>query len=193
MSEAHSAATLRLTCQPSKAGKVLVFPYRLVNEGPGDVYAMHALPAGGAPANETAAVVIAGENGDAIIGKFAAPMPTDRRIAMPVVPLARRVPAGGVIEGRIEITLPLAETSPYFADLTLRQYEIIDIKGVIVTIGYWLADTGELVARPTADGPDLLNILTADPRQSARLATQRFPTNALQLFRRTDAFPRVLE
>jgi hypothetical protein len=192
MSESHSDAALRLTCQPSKGGNVLVFPYRLANGGPGDVYAMHAMPAGGAQANETAAVVIAGENGDAIIGKFMPPLPTDRRIVVPLVPLARRLPAGGVLEGRIEITLPLAETSPYFPDLTLRWYEIVDIKGVVVTIGYWLADTGELVARPSADGPDLLNILTADPVQSARLVTQRFPTSALQLFRRTDAFPRVL-
>jgi hypothetical protein len=192
MSETPAGAALRLTCQPSKAGNVLVFPYRLVNEGPDEVYAMHALPKGGGQANETAAIVIAGDNSDAMIGKFAPPLPTDRRIATPLVPLVRRLPAGGAIDGRIEITLPLAETSPYFPDLTLRQYEIIDIKGVVVTIGYWLADTGELVARPSTAGPDLLDILTADPVQSAKLATQRFPTNALQLFRRNDAFPRKL-
>ena len=192
MSEAHSDATLRLTCQPSKVGNRLVFPYRLANEGPGEVYAMHALPAAGAPADESAAVVIADDNGDAIIGKFAPPLPTDRRIAMPVVPLARRLPAGGIVEGRIEITLPLAETSPYFPDLTLRRYEVVTIKGVVLTIGYWLADTGELVARPLAEQPDLLRILTADPAKSAHLVTRRFPTNGLQLFKRTDAFPRAV-
>ncbi|HEV8678709.1 MAG TPA: hypothetical protein VGQ90_04985 [Stellaceae bacterium] len=191
MSELPASGALRLTCQPSKAGNTLVFPYRLANEGPGEVYAMHALPAGGAAASETAAVVMAGDTGDAIIGKFAPPLPADRRIAVPVVPLARRLPAGATLEGRIEVALPLAETSPYFPDLTLRQYEIVDIKGVVLTIGFWLADTGELVARPSAEGSDLLQILTADPVKSARLATQRFPTTALQLFRRTDAFPRM--
>jgi hypothetical protein len=192
MSETHSDATLRLTCQPSKAGNVLVFAYQLANQGPGDAYAMHALPAGGALARESAAVVIATENGDAMIGKFMPPLPTDRRIAVPLVPLARRLPAGGSLEGRVEIILPLAETSPYCPDLTLRQYEIVDIKGVVFVIAYWPADTADLVARPYAYGPDLLSILTADPVRNARLGSQRFPTNGLQLFRRTDPFPRVL-
>jgi hypothetical protein len=137
-------------------------------------------------------VVIAGESGDVVIGKFPPPWPVDRRIAVAAVPLARRLTVGEILEGRIEITLPLAETSPYFPDLTLRQYEIVDVKGVVLTIGYWPADTGDLVARPFAEGSELLRILSANPVASARLATQRFPTNGLQLFRRTDAFPRTL-
>jgi len=195
MSDTRSDAVLRLTCQPSKAGSALIFPYRLVNDGPGDVYAMQALAVGGAAANEAAneaAVVIAGDDGDAVLGKFMPPLPTDRRIAVPGVPLARRLPAGGSLEGRAEVALPLAETSPYFADLTLRQYEIIEIKGVLFMIACWPADDAELVARPFGEGPDLLAILTADPVRSARLASQRFPTNGLQLFKRTDAFPRKL-
>jgi hypothetical protein len=192
MSEVSASGALRLTCQPSKAGNMLVFPYRLVNEGPGDVYAMHALPAAGAPANETAAVIIAGDTGDAIVGKFAAPLSTDRRIAVPVQPLARHLLAGGTLEGRIEVPLPLAETSPYFPDLTLRQYEMVDIKSIVVTIGYWPADIAGLVARPFADDAELFNVLTADPVKSARLATRRFPTQGLQIFRRNDGFPRSL-
>jgi hypothetical protein len=191
MSDAHAGGTLRLTCQPSKAGNVLIFPYQLENQGSSEVYAIHALPGAAAP-NETAAIVISGDSGDAIIGKFAAPLPADRRILVPVAPLARRLPAGATLEGRIEITLPLAETSPYFPDLTLRQYEIVEIKGVSVTIGYWPAETTDLVARPAADASDLLRIITADPARSAKLASQRFPTHGLQLFRRTDPFPRTL-
>ncbi len=190
MSERGSDAALRLACQPSRAGNALVFPYRLANDGPGDIYAMQALATGGAPASESAAVVIAGDDGDAILGKFTPPLPIDRRIAVPVVALARRLAAGASLEGRVEVPLPLAETSPYFPDLTLRQYEPVDIKAVVFTIAYWLADTADLVARPAPGEPDLLRILTADPARSARLATQRFPTTALQLFRRTDAFPR---
>lgn len=192
MSEARSGSALRLACRPSKAGNVLLFPYTLENQGPGEVYAVHALPGAAAP-NETAAIVIAGDDGDAIIGKFAAPLPIDRRMVLPVAPLARRLPAGATLEGRIEITLPLAETSPYFPDLTLRQYDIVEITGVIVTIGYWPAETDGLVARPNPYAPELVTILTADPVRSARLTTQRFPTHGLQLFRRTDPFPRALQ
>lgn len=191
MNEVRSAGPLRLACQPSKAGNVLLFPYTLENQGSGDIYAAHALPGGVAP-NETAAVVIASDSGEAIVGKFATPLPPDRRIVAPLTPLARRLPAGAKLEGRVEITLPLAETSPYFPDLTLRKYEIVEIKGVIVTIGYWLAETAELIARPAANASDLLTILTADPVRSAKLASQRFPTHGLQLFRRTDQFPREL-
>ncbi len=196
MSE-RPAALLRLTCRPAKAGNVLLFSYTLENPGRDDVYAMHALPgadpaSGEARANETAAIVVASDDGDAIVGKFVPPLPIDRRIAQPVFPLARHLPAGGSIEGRVEIPTPLAETSPYFADLTLRQYEIVDIKGVQFTIGYWPAAPDRVLVEPCVYAPDLLEISMRDPARSARRITQRFPTTGLQLFRRKDAFPRSL-
>ena len=175
--------------------QLLLFPYTLENEGAAEVYAMQALPgtdpASGEPrANDTTAVVIAGENGDVIIGKFAAPLPVDRRIAVPVFPLARRLPAGASIEGRIEVPLPLAETSPYFPDLTLRQYEFAEIKGVQLTIGYWLAGVDGLAAAPAEIAPDLFFVVTRNTMRSAQRVSRRYPTTGLQLFRRTDAFPR---
>ncbi len=191
------AANLRLVCRPSKAGNVLRFPYTLDNVGPTDVYAMHAMPAsdpasGDARADETAATVIAGPDGDAIVGKFVAPLPLDRRIAVPVMPLARRLPPGGSLEGSIEIPLPLAETSPYFADLPLRRYEIVDIRAMVVTIGYWVAEHDNLVAAPAGYAPDLFVVVTRNTLKSALRVTQRFPTTGLQLFRRTDQYPRPL-
>jgi hypothetical protein len=197
MSDAAPGAALRLHCQPSKTGSVLVFAYTLENQGPGEVYAMHAVPSvepasGAARANDTAAVVIASDTGDAVIGKFAAPLPADRRIAVPVFPLARRLLAGASLDGRLEIALPLAETSPYFADLTLRQYEMVDIKAVVFTIGYWLGGADGLNAAPTDYAPDLFSVETRNTLRSARRVWQRFPTSGLQLFKRTDAFPRSL-
>jgi hypothetical protein len=193
MSDASSSAALRLTCQPSKSGNALIFPYRLNNEGPGDIYAMQAVATSGAGVEDTTAIVIAAETGDAVIGSFMPPFPTDRRIAVPLTPLARRVSSGAFLEGKIEVPLPLAETSPYFPDLTLRRYEIVSVTGVIVRIGYWPADASDLLARPHAEGSDLLRVVTADPLGTGRSVTQRFPTSGLQLFRRTDAFPRALE
>lgn len=196
MSDRRTAADLRLSCQPAKAGNTLLFPYTLENRG-SDVYAMHAMPArdpasGEARANDASAVVIFSADGDAILGKFAAPLPTDRRIAVPVLPLARHLPAGARLEGRIEIPIPLAETSPYFPDLTLRQYEVVDIKGVVVMIGYWLAGVDGLVAVPVDFAADLSVVVTRDTWRSARRVSQRFPTTGLQIFKRTDAFPRSL-
>ena len=191
------AANLRLHCRPSKAGNVLLFPYTLDNQGQTDVYAMHALPSadpdsGEARANETAATVIAGPEGEVIVGKFAAPLPLDRRIAVPVVSLARHVPPGASIEGSIEIPLPIAETSPYFADLPLRRYQMIDIRAVVLTIGYWSSGRDNLVVAPVGYAPDLFFVMGGNPLKSALRVTQRFPTSGLQLFRRTDQYPRSL-
>lgn len=191
------AAGLTLTCRPGKNGNTLLFPYKIENRGQVDVYAMHAMASvdpesGEAKTRELAAVVILGPDSDAFVGKFAAPLPTDRRVAVPIFPLARRVEAGGTLEAQLEISLPLAETSPYFADLTLRDYEIVDLKGVIFTIGYWIAGADGLVANPADYAPDLYSVVTRNTMRSARRLTQRFPTSGLQLFRRKDAFPRAI-
>jgi hypothetical protein len=197
MSDAATSATLHLSCQPGRAGNTLIFPYTLENRGSVEIYAMHALPsldrAGDtATANDQAAVVILGADGDAILGKFAAPLPTDRRIAFPILPLARLLAPQTSVEGRLEIALPLAETSPYFPDLTLRQYDMVDIKGVVFTIGFWPAGADGLSAVPADYAPDLFTVTTRNTVRSARRVWQRFPTSGLQLFRRTDAFPRTL-
>jgi hypothetical protein len=189
------SSQIRLTCRPGKTGSVLTFDYIIENQGPGEVYAMDAMPSvkrgdPTAKANPNAAVVILNAQGDAIVGKFIAPLPTDKRVAVPVVPLARRVAAGASLQGKIELPLPLAETSPYFPDLLLRQYEALEIKGVVFTIGYWLVGTDNLFAAPVDYAPDLFTILTRNTIQSARSAWQRFPTTGLQLYKRTDAFPR---
>jgi len=193
---ADEGAPLRLTCRPGREGSVLTFPYTLENLGSVDIYAMHALPsvdstAETATANENCTVVILGADGDAIIGKFAAPLPTDRRVAIPVLPLARRLPPQGSLEGRLDVPLPLAETSPYFADLRLREYEIIEIRGIVLTIGFWADAADGLTATPAEYAPELFNITTRNTFRSARRVFQRFPTSALQLFKRSDAFPRT--
>jgi hypothetical protein len=190
-----AAAALRLTCRPGRTGNTLVFPYTLENRGATEIYAMDALPsldpAGDtASANDQAAVVILGADGDAVVGKFAAPLPTDRRVAFAILPLARRLAPQASFEGRLEIALPFAETSPYFPDLTLRQYEMVDIKGVVFTIGFWLGGADGLSSMPTDYAPDLFTVVTRNTLRSARRVSQRFPTSGLQLFRRNDAFPR---
>jgi hypothetical protein len=175
----------------------LVFPYTLENRGSTDIYAMHAFPgieptSGETRANDQAVVVILGDDGEVVFGKFAPPLPTDRRMAMPVLPLARHLSAGARLEGRIEIPIPLAETSPYFPDLTLRKYQVVDISGVVFTIGYWLAGVDGLVASPADYAPELSVVVTRNTRRSARRVSQRFPTTGLQIFKRSDAFPRTL-
>jgi hypothetical protein len=191
------AVDLRLVCKPGKQGNIFVFDYTLENHGAGIVYAMDAVATvdesrEGAKVDPQAPVVLHGPNEDATIGKFIAPLPTDRRVAMPVIPLARRLPPGGTVAGHIEIPGPLAESSPYFADLPLRQYEVVDIKGVVFGIGYWPDGVDGLAALPSEYAPDLYIVVTRRTARSAGFVWQRFPTRGLQLFRRTDDFPREI-
>lgn len=189
---------LRLSCEPAKTGGKLIFPYTIANNGSVDAYVMDALPGvdgelGAAVANSDWAVVLAGPGEDVTVARMVAPSPTDRRIAMPVIPLARRLGRGETLQACITIPEPLAETSPYFADLPLRRYAIVAISGVVVSIGYWRADSESLVAQPVDFAPGLFRIVTPNTVRSAQAVTQRFPARGLQLFRRTDEFPRLSE
>jgi hypothetical protein len=188
---------IRLNCRPYQEGKVLVFPYEVRNQGDTDAFIMDAVVSvdhrsRAAKPNAQSAVVLHGPSTDATVGKFIAPLPADRRMAMPVIPLARRLPPSEAFEGRLEIPTPLAETSPYFADLPLRQYEVVDISGVVFTLGYWTAGIDGLAALPVEYAPELFNVVTRNTLASARLVSQRFPVHSLQLFRRTDQFPRCI-
>jgi hypothetical protein len=188
-------AAVTLSCQPNKVGNVLTFAYKVENRGNNVIYFMDAMP-GHDPltrkprADEQAVVVMLAPGDDAIIGKFVALLPTDRRIAMPAVPLARRLGPGAAYEGALKIPMPLAEISPYFGDLTLRQYEVVDIKGAIFRIGYWTEGVDGLASLPVEYAPGLFQVVTRNTAQSATHVSQRFPVTGLQLFKRTDAFPR---
>jgi hypothetical protein len=188
---------IRLSCRPGKENQSLVFPYVVENAGTVDVYLMEAVAnidsmSGSAKPHPQSVVVLAGPGEDAILGKFMAPLPIDRRIAMPITPLARPLAAGGNLQGRIEVPLPLAEASPYFADLPLRQYELVEIKGVIFTIGYWVAGVDGMAALPLEDSPQLFTVVTRNTLRSARWVWQRLAARSLQLLRRTDQFPRSI-
>lgn len=187
---------IRLQCQPGKEGDLLVFSYQLENLGLVDLYVMDAVAtidgASGEAQPNFQSVVVAGATDDAVIGKFMAPLPTDRRMAMPVLPLARSLPATASCEGRIEVPLPLAEASPYFADLPLRQYEMVEIQGVTFSIGYWVDGVDGLTARRLDNARELFAITTRNTLRSVRRISRSLPTRSLQLLKRTDQFPRSI-
>jgi hypothetical protein len=187
---------IRLHCQPGKEGDLLVFSYQVENLGVADVYVMDAVAtidgASGAAKPNFQPVVLAGSAGDAVIGKFMAPLPTDRRMAMPVVPLARPLPPQASLDSRIEVPLPLAEASPYFADLPLRQYEMVEIEAVTFSIGFWVDGADGMTARRLEENRELFAITTRNTLRSARRVSQSLPTRSLQLLKRTDQFPRSI-
>ena len=186
-----------LSCRPNLADGVYAFSYEVENVGAAELWVMDAVPvtdpaARTVSANEQIPVVVWCAEDEAVIGKFPAPLPTDRRVAVPVVPLARRLPPGERLQGELRIKAPLAETSPYFADLPLRRYDMVSIKAVVFTIGYWMAGIDNLVAAPAEHAPGLFVIVTRNTLASALRVSQRLPSSGLLFFRRSDAFPRML-
>lgn len=180
-----------------KSGGHLTFPYQVVNNTSRDILVMDALPwvdpvTKVTSANDQATVVLCRNETEAVVGKFVAPLPTDRFVAPVVMPIAVRLRPHEALEADLRIPLPLAETSCYFADLRLREYEVVELQSVILAICYWPADLPgqRVVAGEFPDGR--LRILAADPAAGAKLVWQRFPTKGLQLFRRTDEFPRSI-
>jgi hypothetical protein len=199
MDTARSDTLLELTCHPAREGHTFVFEYSLLNPGKQDVYVHDAMPSvdretRAASANPRAVSAIHLPSGDAVIGKFIPPMPSSVRLAMPVTPLAHRLAAGETMERRLEAPEPLAETSPYLPDLLLRQYEVVDIAAVVFAISYWVSDTDGFVVTPTPYAEGMFSVVPTGggPGAGARMVSQRFATRGLQLFRRTDGFPRTL-
>ena len=180
---------LQLSCHPAKVGNVLEFPYVIANPGPSDVFVMDAVASldretGLACAVERRSVLI-GANGDAVVGTFIPPMPTDRQIATPVIPLSRRLPAGAELEHRLEIPAPYAETSPWLPDLPPQEHTATDIRGVVLAVHYWPAGPESVATEaPYAPGFYAMSV------DGGSLVSLRFPTNGLRFLRRTDGFPR---
>jgi hypothetical protein len=192
---AAPTADVALHCRPGKAGNYLTFPYRLENRGPGDVYVMDAIPRAEpgtdtTTADDQAAVVVLRGDAEAVIGKYLALLPSDRRIIAPVAPLTRLLRTGEAWESELRIPVPLAETSPYAPDLRLRDYEVIELQAVVFAIAYWVAGTAGVFAMPSEHDADRMAIVARNLNGASKLAWQRFPTHGLQLFKRTDAFPR---
>ncbi len=197
MATVPTTTDLKLSCRPGKEGKKLVFDYSLHNLSQSDVYVMHAIlsvdPSTRQPiADDKAACVILGTNGDALIGKFVAPLPTNLRPAVQMVPMALRLAAGDILARRLEVAEPLAEMSPYLPDLKLRQYEVVDIDAVVFAVSYWVSGAAGVAVAPSPHAPDLFNVIAARSGAGSALVSQRFQTRGLQVFKRTDQFPRSL-
>ena len=195
MSESAASLDIRLTCRPGKSGTRLVFPYAVENHGGVPVYVADAMSVTDPETQQVHvtdqwAVIIKRGAADVAVGKYLAPLPPDRQPPLPTMPLVAVVEPGGKLERTLEVPLPLAETSPYLPDPTIRHYEIVDLQAVIFAVSYWPANVPGLFAAPAEDSPGLLMIAARNPTAAAKVVSQRFPTTGLQLFKRTDAFPR---
>lgn len=190
-------SALHLRCQPNKVPDAFIFAYRAENHGAVPLYVMDAMPSvdpasRAVSANDQAAPVILRDDGVALVGKFIAPLPQDRVLLAPDLPLCARIEPGGAIERELRVPLPFAEASPYFPDLRLRGYEIAEVAAIGFAIGFFPADTRGLYAAPAAYAPDYQVLSATIAPVMAGLAVHMLPVKKLEILKRTDGFPRVL-
>jgi hypothetical protein len=188
---------LHLLCQPNKVPDAFVFAYRAENQSAVPLYVMDAMPhvdpaTHAVSANPQAAAVILGEDGVALVGKFIAPLPQDRILLAPDLPLCALLQPGEAIERELRIPLPFAEASPYFTDLPLRDYAVAEVSAIAFAIGFLAAGTPGLHGAPAAYAPGLHVISPTLVPVTAGLALRMLPVKKLEILKRTDAFPREL-
>lgn len=188
-------ANVALSCRPDRAGNRLVFPYTVTNHGAADVYVMDALPmvdpvSGQATVDPNAAVIWLGSDGFAHILKGIAPLPAARQVTVRVIPLAAKLPPGDSLTRSLEVPLPLAEIGPYNPDLPLREYELVDIQGVVLALDFLPATVEGFAAEEPPFAPGLYRVRGRETVAQTERVSCAFPSRQLQILKRGDDFPR---
>ena len=183
------AAGVTLSCRPDRAGDKLIFPYTVANHGAADIYVMDATPASDPATGQRiidrhAPVIWLGGDGFAHVLKGIAPLPPDKLVDVRVIPLAARVPPDGTLERVLEVRLPLAETGPYHPDLPLREYILIDIQGITLTVELLRSTVEGFAAQPASEAPDLFRVSGNHTVGQTERVSCPFPSR--QLSRRAD-------
>jgi hypothetical protein len=188
-------ANVVFACRPDRAGNKLIFPYTITNHGSADVYVMDAVPTVDpatrqAVVDRHAVVIWLGADGFAHILKGIPPLPEDRDLYGHVIPLAARLAPEATLERSLEVPLPLAETSPYYPDLPLREYQLTDVQGVMLAVGFLRSTVDGFGAETAAGAADLYRVWGKDTLGQTELVSCAFPSRQLQILKRPDHFPR---
>ncbi len=195
MSASVPSGDVTLTCQPNRDGDVLLFPFRIVNGTGGDIYVFDALPTYDAAARKAgidpdSVTVSLAPDGYLHLLRGIAPLPPDRDVAVRVLPLAVRLPAGEVLDRKLSLRLPLHETSPYFPDLPVRSYRQVEIAGVELTVQFLRASAEGFAAAEVDYAPGFYRVMARNTVGQAGAVSCRIASRGLVVLRRPDAFPR---
>jgi hypothetical protein len=187
----------RLVCKPGKADGKLIFSYQFTNDSSDVVYVVEAMPeldkkSKKLKPDKDFLVTICGDDGMAIVARTIPPSPAKRALAGPFLPLVSRLAPGASVQRQIAAPLPWAESSPYFPDLPLRQYEAVAVTSTTFAVGFWRASIPGLVAAQSTYAPEFFQFSCPDPAAALQYAHLRFPTSGLEILRRLDDFPRSI-
>lgn len=194
-STSATAGDVTLTCDIARVEDSIVFTYSLTNQGRGAVVVMDAAPTqdlatGRRGANESSVTTWLGEDGQAHVLKGTAPLPAAADPEAPILPLGVRLEPGKRLERRHAERLPLAEHSPYVPPENLREYRMVPIQGVALTVEVLPALPGLVAeARDIARGWWRVGDAEAAAGLALRL-TCAFRARGLFMLARKDDYPR---
>lgn len=186
---------ITFSCQPSRVENSLSFKFTLANHSGVDIYALDAFPAVDpvtkqAVVNMNGAYVAMLDGGIAYVLKGIPPLPR-KSATVRIIPLATKVAVGDSLERSFNLPLPLAEQSPYYGDLSLREYEQSDVRKVIVGIQFIRSNKNGFLAFPAEFDDDVYRVQTKSTVQDAETVTCEFPTGSFFILKRKDDFIRM--
>lgn len=190
------ASDLTLTCHAALKPTALEIRYSVHNGGDRPVYVLDMLPINGAGTPEAAGnpamnTVIAGPDHLTVL-RGIAPLPR-QPVAVRVIPLATALAPARALERDIVLNLPVAERSPYYGDLPLRQYTHGGVNAVTLVVHVVRETVDGFKATPAngfAEG--LLTLHATDLVRAVESLSCTVPVRGLSILRRTDAFKRDL-
>ena len=186
---------ITLSCRPSRVENSLQFDYSVANLSASDIYLLDGFPRVDPTTHEASidpngAYVTALEGRAAFVLKGIPPLPRNP-VTVRIIPLGSKIAAGETLERTLVLPMPLAEQSPYFGELPLRNYEQYDISRVIVGVQI-LRSTKEGFAAGQADfASGYFRVQTLKTVHDAETLTCEFPTKSLILLKRKDGFVRI--
>jgi hypothetical protein len=86
--------------------------------------------------------------------------------------------------------MPLAETSPYFPDLLLRDYRQQEIQGIRLKVEYLPVTVEGFGAQSVDYAPDLFRVWGRNTPAQVEHLSSAFDTRQLSIMVRPDDFPR---
>jgi hypothetical protein len=193
-STSATAGDVTLTCDIARVEDSIVFSYSLANQGRAAVLVMDAFPVRdpgtGRLRAEPGATTWLGADQQAHVLKGTAPLPATADPEAPITALGVRLEPGKRLERRHAERLPLAEHSPYAPPGHLREYRMVPIQGMALTVEVLPALAGLVAeARDVARGWWRV----ADPEAAAGLVqrlTCAFRARGLFILARRDDYPR---
>lgn len=192
----NKPSDLSLSCHAELKAAALEVRYTVRNDGDRPVYVLDMLPIEGAGTPEAAGnpamnTVIAGPDHLTVL-RGVAPLPR-HPVAVRVIPLATALAPAKTLGRSIALALPVAERSPYYGDLPLRQYAHGSVNALTLIV-HVVRDTADGFKASPAEGfaDGLLKLHATDLVRSVVPLSCSVPVRGLTILRRTDAFKRDL-